>query len=392
MPWCTITARISVGAFELMPLGLAGLEGDLRDAVYSVLRPYGKSRNVDLATVPILRRVGASLTADLRDDELGALFEFRERFAFAVLAHRQFFGSHHRYANSENIRLVVQRFTYEGAGGAMITSRRRDGSAHNIMPKGSLRLMRPQHASSSCEIPRDVDLALLEALERAEASELAIWPQVADAVRLFVGANSDSPDVALHTELIDVISAFSRLADSHKTPRIVRAFVDTLPSPAPHWMEADPRFAGPGWGPRKTWRRIVEQIKRGSSYREIWLNDACLLRNEVGHGKVTTRSREPVWALHEHLLLAAVALPLYVKTVLANAGVYTRTEEDDELDSVFDVLTTLKPFAWTDDPLVDEAANRRTHSDVSPWRRVMTNASLRRMARRLYPSHRTAEE
>jgi hypothetical protein len=384
-PWCTITESITVGDFELTPFGMSRVAPEIGGAISEVFKLYGKTRAVDRATVPVLRRVGTAFESDLAEEELRERFEFRERLAFSVLSAREYFRDH-RYANSENVRMVVQGFTIDRAGSTMITSRRRDGHSNNIILKGSMRFLRPQHALRSCELPRDLDLGLLNALGAARAADIPLWAQITDAVRLFVGANSDSPDIGLHNELVDVISAFSRLGGVWKEAETVQAFTRALPSPPRSGMESDTRFAGAGWGPRFTSQRMVDQRERGKSVREVWLSDANQVRSEVGHGRLTDARYPALWAAHEHLLLAAVALPLYVKALLREAGVYAWSSTDDDLNEAFDVLATVEPFSWTDDPLEEEGDASHHDRKTNPWLGVLRRVSLRRMARAFYPN------
>ena len=79
-----------------------GNSSRLKDAIGAVLEAYGFRRDVDRASVPVLRHQNTTFTADLSDDEVAEYFEFRTRLTFAALAARQFFG--HRYCNSDNLR------------------------------------------------------------------------------------------------------------------------------------------------------------------------------------------------------------------------------------------------------------------------------------------------
>lgn len=77
----------------------------------------------------------------MSDDVVATYFDFRFRLAFSALGARHFFG--HRYWNADNVRLVVHAFTPEGAGGAMVTTRRRDGHTNNYISKSAFTEARP---------------------------------------------------------------------------------------------------------------------------------------------------------------------------------------------------------------------------------------------------------
>lgn len=390
IPWATLSQSVRVGQFHLVPCGEAVASGaipaDLKAGVSAILSMYGKTRPVDRRHVPLTQHDSVGLVDDLSDELIEAYFEFRQRLAFSVLAAREFFRG--RYANSENASLVVQRFTPEHAGATVITSRRRDGSVNNIIPKGALQIRRPQHVSGWCELPREMDVALLEGLEAAAATQTELWPRLADAIRLFVGANTDSPDVGLHNELVDMVSAFSRLANSWKEDGTVEAFIERMPSPEP--LATDETDQGPlpapGFGPKLKHPRVISGLDGGRTIRELWLRDAYRLRSQVGHGHVTKSRYDTTWATHEHLLLGAVAFPLYVKRVLATEGVYSWTRDDQRLDEIFDALATLEPFATSDDDDADKGQDDQPRR-LRPWREAFNRANNRRLAKLLYEKY-----
>src|SRR2546425_5629052 len=369
-PWAKIREPLVFGSFHLAPSGAALESGEipaeLKDGIAAVLEAYGFRRDVDRASVPVLRHERTTFTADLSDVEVAEYFEFRTRLTFATLAARQFFG--HRYCNSDNLRLVIQGFTPERAGAALITTRRRDGGQRIIAPRGSLHVPRPMHVAVSCELPRDLDSQLLQSLEASQQHDIASWPQLADAIRLFVGANTDSDNAGLHAELIDVVSAFSRLADEWDERGTVGGFLAALPPPG----ESDAKQYGPKAGDD----RLKAAMTSGKSVRQAWLADAYRLRGQYGHGHLDTPPYNPIWSVHEHLLLTAVALPLMVKAMLAREGLYKPTAMDVTLNEAFDTLATLEPFAPREVEDDDE-------EDQYLWRDTLTRVSLRPMAEAL---------
>jgi len=377
LPWTGITERLAFGSFHLAPSGEAFASGeipaDLREPVNAVLEAYGFRRDVDRARVPLLRHEGLTFTADLTEEQVAEYFEFRTRLAFAALAARQFFGL--RYCNSDNLRLVVQGFTPERAGGALITSRRRDGEQRSIVPRGSLRVARPFHVVPTCELPRDLDSALLQVLELARQRGAPDWLQLEEAIRLFVGANTDSPDVGVHADLVDTVSAFSRLAGAWDENGTVDWFLAALPPPA----ESDAEQ----YGRRGEEDRLREALANGRSVRAAWLRDAYILRSQYSHGHVGTPPYRPTWSVHEHLLLSSVALPLTLKAILAREGFYTLTDMDVVLDNAFDTLATLQQFGADEDE-----QEEMSH----PWRDVISRISLRPLANALAAALRAEAE
>jgi hypothetical protein len=364
-PWAGITERLVFGSFHLAPCGEALASGeisaDLRDAIGAILEAYGFRRDVDRARVPILRHEGKSFTADLSDDEVAEYFEFRTRLTFAALAARQFFG--HRYCNSDNLRLVIQGFSVERAGGALITTRRRDGAQSNMVPRGVLRVPRPMHVAPSCQLPLDLDSPLLDALELAGRTSTPSWPRLEEGIRLFVGANSDSSDVGPHAEVVDTVSAFSRLADAWDEKGTVDGFLAALPAS----NESDAE----GYGPKAADQRLRRTVASGRPVRAAWLSDAYVLRSQYGHGRVGSPPYRSTWSVHEHLLLGALAFPLMVKAMLASEGMYLFTDMDVTANNAFDTLATFDPFATLGE------------DERHPWRDTLARISLRPLAHAL---------
>ena len=340
VPWAKADDSMRFGDFHVVPFGEALTRGEVPPdhlaGLESILAAYGKKRRVDRAGVPIIRQDRFTLTTDLSEDEVGEYFGFRRRLAFAALASRRFFSG--RYLNSDNLLLVIQGYFPDRTGSIAVTTRRRDGQTTNIIAKRGFTEDRPHHVSGWCAMPRDLDEPLLHSLERAAAGEFADWRQMDDALQLFVGANTDNTDIDLHTELIDLMSAFSRLFGVWSEDETVAKFLAVLPSPA----RSDDT---PNFGPKLSAPLMVRELERGHSIREAWLSDAYRLRGSYSHGDVSKPGYPAIWRSHEHLLLGAVAFPLVVKAVLARAGLYSMTADDQLVNEMFDVLATFDAFA-----------------------------------------------
>lgn len=318
--------------------------------------------------MPLLRCGDLEFTSTLTAEQITEYFEFRTRLTFSVLAARKFFSD--RYANSDNTRLIIQGFTQERAGGAVLEYRRRDGSARILVPAGTLSVPRPGHVSGWCELPKDVDVKILTALETASADAPQLWPRIAEAIRLFIRANTDSPDIDMHSELIDLVSAFSRLADQWEAKGTVQGLLRALPAPSEVFR--------PAYGPKASDPRVRAAIEKGESVRAVWLKDAYILRSQFGHGRVMPPPYRSAWSDREHLLLAAVLFPLYVKAVLEREGLYTMTAEDVAVNAAFDALTLLVPFSVGDQREEDDAEAETTAS----WQNTIALAQMQRLVAR----------
>ena len=59
---------------------------------------------------------------------------------------------------------------------------------------------------------------------------------------------------------------------------------------------------------------------------------------------MTSSEYPAIWTEREHLLLAGVAFPLYLKAYLQAQGLYAMTEADAALNTALDALMLLEPF------------------------------------------------
>ena len=234
---------------------------------------------------------------------------------------------------------------------------------------------RPRHVGTSFALPRDLDVPLLTAIEAAASAQGPSWARIADSIRLFVGANTDNSDVDMHTELVDTVSAFSRLFGVWDEKATVAGFVAALPAP-PREEDDEPL------GPKANADVVRRVLENGKSIREAWLVDAYRLRGKYGHGDVSAPGYPAAWNVHEHLLLAAVVFPLVVKAVLAKEGFYEFTTDDHTIDATFDTLATYDAFA--PDPIQRPADDNDDETEPTlPWRRVANDFQRRRLARLL---------
>ena len=373
LPWSTIERPLAVGAFEVASYSELcesnQIPEELRDSIVAILTTYDRRRPVDQNSVPIVRRRDLAWTAELDEQQINEYFDFRTALAFSALSARQFFAS--RYANSDSLRLIVQGFAPERPDSIMLLVRRRDGLSRHIISKEAQRFLRPEHVSH-CDLNRDLDSDLLAALESARDGDPDRWETLDEAIRLFVGANTDSPDVGTHGELIDIISAYSRLANHWKEEETVRAFLASLPTPEQS-LKAE--------GPKAALDRVAEDLARGKSMREIWLRDAYRLRNQVGHGHVQA-PRPGIWNAHEHLLLLSLNFPLYIKMLLVENGHYQHTDRDIAENKAFDALASLDAFQGADEDWGKEWRDTITRALLEPGIQKLA-AAMQADARRL---------
>ncbi|MBY0491360.1 MAG: hypothetical protein K2R93_16065 [Gemmatimonadaceae bacterium] len=376
-PWAVQEETLVVGEFTIAPFGAAVLlmPPGHATAVREVVAAYDKTDDDLIARVPILFRTATGPTDDVADEDVGALFLVGEMVACAALASRQFFM--HAYWNRDSFHFVVQGFRPDRPGGALITSRRRDGAAPSYVPAKHYRVPRPFHVGQGRM--EDLDRPLLDAL--VEARDDARVAQLHDAVRGFNAANTDSPTISQETELVLLVGAYSRLCDVWDKDGTAAAVRDLLDR-APAWPGSMP---GTKWEHAPLKDRMAKSRNPSRVYE--WMADAYLLRGQFAHG----RGQSPykgAWGLRDHLLLGTYLFPLAVKAWLGRSGRYTLSPTELMRISAFDALSSCDHFVG--DEGGGEGDEHRRPSDF-PWVRVIQSIPIQLFVSGLMPpaAHRT---
>jgi hypothetical protein len=92
------------------------------------------------------------------------------------------------------------------------------------------------------------------------------------------------------------------------------------------------------------------------------------VRGDFAHGKLDTR-RPTAWRPHEHLLLATVAFPLVVKSLLAKSGDFALTHDDEAQIACFEKLAATPDF-FADPPDAEDSGD-------SHWTRMLSEYDRR---------------
>jgi hypothetical protein len=187
------------------------------------------------------------------------------------------------------------------------------------------RVICPHHVTAESRVT--IDAALLRALIMGMDDAKCQW--VKDGTELFNLANSDSPQVRTHTEVVLSVAAAQRILGVEKKSdvhELAREFANTLSSVAPPQLRVD------------DCSRPVN--KSAKSLAEAWFHDLYADRGPVSHGRpraIPTR----IWTRDEHVLLAAYIIPRMTLVQLAAAGHYELTEGDKDEIAAFEYLLCL---------------------------------------------------
>lgn len=358
-PWVTLREPLVVGPLRLIPYerndapadGPSVTQGDID----GVLKAYVVRKGV-LVKKAALMEIGCwRLGHDADEDTRRRLFRARELIGFSALAERQLFRGHFDYCNFDTYAFVIQNYSPGNSGAFSFTTRHRDGGASRMWGSKEFAFVMPLHVESNATMK--LDEALLASLLKADEADKLPY----EAIVEFDRANTDSPDVPTHIEIVLTKSAFEYFFDISQN---VNEFVDELRKAIP---DRDPSmtFDGP------LAQRWQEARPRATRPLEAWAREFCDIRGGAAHGKPRGGSRL-VWSAEAHLAFTSILFPLLIKQRLANEHFFT-IKERDALE-----------LAWIEDYLIHDPFAPRLRDDdhEHPWSAVYSRNVLGEVMRR----------
>jgi hypothetical protein len=361
LPWVAVDEPLTLGPLRLLPYYQAKLPGDLAHATQAdidgVLSAYANRPGSKIKKATILE-LGDWHTGMDAQDVVSSIFRARNALAFAALSRRQLFREHLGYCNNDSYSLVLQRYSPGNAGTFAFSTRRRDGGTNQLWSSDEFAFHRPNHVDPHVKV--SLDEPLLAALLALQGSESRLF----EALTEFNSANTDSPDVPEHVEVVMVKSAFEWLLQIGEQ---ASDFVDGLTR-----CLKDVASVKSSEGPLK----IEWQRARPNAVRPIkaWAREFCDIRGASAHGKPRAAPRF-VWAAHTHLAFASLLFPLVFKKVAANAGLLKLDQYDLERLRRIDAYVMHDPFKF------DWRAPDTTH----PWVEIDSLAFVYARGGSFYP-------
>ncbi|MBM4307391.1 MAG: hypothetical protein FJ123_11735 [Deltaproteobacteria bacterium] len=355
-PWLRIQENLEVGPYRLLCYERGGqpANGPLQIQIDNVIQPYRDLTGDPIHYATILTTADRGVTDDMPGELISELFEFSELVATVALSARRFFENY-GYCNRDNVRLVIQGFR-EDSGGALVRTRRRDGSISTYITAGVNEVRCPPHIRLNRIA---LDVSLLNALHGAQGQiNERTWGQLFQAAVLFNEANTDRDYMPETVELVLAFASLEQLLDRSGHPREAAEAFSAI------WMPAHPI-------PRDQWtiQPITDSIRRrfeqAPCLRYAWLEDMGVARGSVAHGH-GIHAYQAAWSVPEHLLLAAFVIPRLLKLRLAQIGHYTFTGDDQGDVNVLEAL------------LNERHLEPRDPSDQTPfpWLRVLLDAMV----------------
>lgn len=327
MPWCHLDREYHVGEIALIPFDrdgpISGLDAPTSTWVRLILRSYRTISGFPVSHAALVRPPSKDLLADLSDEERSQVHELVQLAVFSGLANRAHFDALGNYCNADCLQLYTQQFRDEPTRGLLIT-RRLGGEAYLSLPLAELAHSMPPHVPQK-EFKLDEGLlaALADHRARADSDEWGRWQ---NALTCFNRASTDDGNSMYQNEWVLLCSAFEHILKA-KTDYddVAERFVATIQAPKTILAIASTRR-------NERWQ------DRGRPLIQEWMREFYRIRGDFAHGRLATR--QPLcWEPAEHIVLAAIAFPLLVRSMLQTAVGYTLTDEDLSQLSVFERLT-----------------------------------------------------
>jgi hypothetical protein len=361
LPWVSVNEPVEVGPLRLLPYQRGRLPGNLLKATQAdidgVLSAYANrpKSKINKATIFELGEWNAGTDAE---SVAPALFRARNALAFSALANRKLFRQNSDYCNFDTYSLVVQRYAPGNAGTFSFSTRRRDGGTSHLWSSADFSFHRPNHVDLHSRLSIDQPLlATVLALSDSNSSLL-------EAMTEFNCANTDSPDVPVHVEIVMMKSAFEWLLNiGERVDEFVVGLnrclkgispIDTLKGPLKAlWQKARPKASRP---------------------LEAWAREFCALRGSSAHGKSRVAPHF-IWTAHAHLAFASLLFPLVFKKMAADKGLLKIDDYDVEKLRLVDAYLLHDPFKFD-----------WVHGDTPhPWQEIDIRALCCARAPLFYP-------
>jgi len=354
MPWCRIEKTYDIGEIQILTFQrhkpIEGIDNAMQCRLNTILATYKtiEGKPVDRAT--LVRYRGKSLLDDLNDDERETIHELVALACFCGLARREYFNSLGPYCNSECFALYIQKF--DRADFTAIATRRREGQTLSGWPIDDIAITVPVH----CQTVREarLDEVLLKALvtHRTKFEETE-WGRWQNAISCFNQANTDSETMRFQVEWVLFCSAFEHLLNAKSEAKDVAARFSERLVPSSPILAKDAK------------RRSDRWIESDQPLRYEWMREFYRIRGDFAHGNL--RLSQPfVWQPLEHIVLAAIAFPLLVRSLLASVGRYSLSDNDRAQINSFEALA--------DEEFLRDEEDRS--SNLSIWSSLVSDSRL----------------
>lgn len=298
------------------------------DAIRTIVGCYRDLTGTPVGHVALVQHGDRGLVDDITGAELDEIRELTDLVCLAGLADREFFNPVGRYCNADCFILYSQRF--EGLDHIALVTRRRDGLSRDARPLQEVAFTEPEHTSHVDVV--SLDETLLTALATFRRGDSSEWGRWQNAIACFNQANTDGDAVRYQTEWTLMAAAFERILDADSKAEDVAARFAAMVVPDRPLRAQDGR------------RPPDRHVEPAADLRYEWMREFYRVRGDFAHGTLETR-QPMMWQPREHLVLAAIAFPLVVQSLLSRRGVYALADKNRAQLNAFERLADADFFA-----------------------------------------------
>ena len=351
MPWCPIDDTYEVGDVAIQPFTRNEPTGELNDSsrcqINTVTEIYRSIEGKPLENAALVAYTGKSPMDDLDEDEIDTARELTALACFSGLAKRDYFNPLGLYCNSDSFSLHALNF--KRTDFVTLTPRRREWYNLSGWPRDLISITVPVHCHTIQKVSLDADLLKAIIKHRAQLNN-PNWGRWQSAISCFNQANTDSDNIRYQMEWVLLCSAFEHILRAKSEAKdVATKFSDTM-------VPSEPLPAS-GSNRRPDKSRADEQ-----AIRYEWMREFYRIRGDFAHGKLNTQ-QPAIWNPLEHLVLATIAFPLLVKSLLVKACKYKLTDDDQAQVDSFEKLADTADFL--------KVPHNQRNSLGSHWRRLV---------------------
>jgi len=332
MPWCPIEKAYTVSDTAILPFErhtpIDGLDDAGQCRVNAIMASYKDIEGKPIYKAAIVRYGSNSPIDDLNDEEIEIVQDLAVLACFCGLATREYFNSLGPYCNTDCFNLHIQKF--DKADFTALTVRRREGRTLSGWPIDNISITVPVHCHTIQGVSLDAELLKALIDYRAQPSNTD-WGRWQNAISCFNQGNTDSDNIRHQIEWVLLCSAFEHLLSAKSNAKDIACKFAKKLTPSDELLAKDAA------------RLSMQQKNDGKSVRYEWMREFYRIRGDFAHGKLNTQ-QPTTWNFLEHLVLATIAFPLLVKSLLNKACKYKLTDNDQAQIDVFEKFADTPDF------------------------------------------------
>ncbi|MBN1381309.1 MAG: hypothetical protein JXA41_06525 [Deltaproteobacteria bacterium] len=332
MPWCPIDNEYTVGDINILPYEREGIIKDVDDfgqsCLKTIMAAYKDIEGNPVHKTAIISKINKSVIDDLPDDDIEIAQELTAIACFSGLANRSFFNSLGSYCNSDCFSMYIQKF--DKADFIALKSRRREGRTLSGWSLDDIAIPVPVHCHTIQRVSLDKDL-LFAIIEHRTSLDRNEWGRWQNAISCFNQANSDSDNIRYQMEWVLLCSAFEHILESKPTAKNTAEKFIKVFTPSTELLV------------KNSMRLSHNQDNANQPIRYQWMKEFYRIRGDYAHGRLNTK-QHIAWEPLEHLVLASIAFPLVIKTLLSRVGKYDITDTDQAQIDCFEHFADTKNF------------------------------------------------